>query len=195
MSLELDKRRDPSPHSPIMELNDWTRRLRELFEKAVAFQREGKTDLAAYFSDEEKSFLSSIGLKPINVYDFAEDFADGGEPDWDTFLLIAAARRDYFLHEQHGQLNPSELDASELPARKATLGGLEWLPRIIVKARCFLEGGLCHDIMYCCGGDRNFLRKHGIHPADFLRVVWAAKGNNERVLAFVQKSLQALKAS
>jgi hypothetical protein len=174
-----------------MELNAWTSRLRGLYDKAVAFQRGGETDLAKYFTDEEKSFLASIGLKPINVYDFAEDFADGGEPDWDTFLLVAAARRDFFLHEQNGQPNPRELDASELPARKATLGGIEWLPRIIKKARCFLEGGLCHDIMYCCGGDRNFLRKHNLHPADFLRVVWASQGDDQRVLAFVQKSREA----
>jgi hypothetical protein len=171
-----------------MELNAWTSRLRGLYDKAVSRQRAGDTDLTGYFTDEEKTFLASIGLKPINVYDFAEDFAGGGEPDWDTFLLIAAARRDYFLYEQNGQSNTRELDASELPARKATLGGIEWLPRIIVKARCFLEGGLCHDIMYCCGGDRNFLRRHNIHPADFLRAVWASKGDDQRVLAFVQKS-------
>ena len=171
-----------------MELNAWTSRLRGVYDKAVAFLREGKTDLPTFFSDEEKHFLASIGLKPINVYDFAEDFADSGEPDWDTFLLIAAARRDFFLHEQNGQINPKELDPSELPARKTTLGGIEWLPRILMKARCFLEGGLCHDIMYCCGGDRNFLRRSHIHPADFLRVVWASKGNDQRVLEFVEKS-------
>ncbi len=170
-----------------MELNAWTKHLRTLHDKAVALQRAGQTDLATYFTPEETSFLASIGLKPINVYDFAEDFAGGGEPDWDTFLLVAAARRDFFLYEQHGQTNTAELDASELPGRKATLGGIEWLPRIITKATCFLEGGLCHDIMYCCGGDRNFLRKHGIHPADFLRAVWAAKGDEQRVLAFVKE--------
>jgi hypothetical protein len=171
-----------------MELNAWTSRLRGLYDKAVAFLRNGEPDLRKYFSEEEKTFLASIGLKPINVYDFAEDFADGGEPDWDTFLLIAAARRDFFLVEQNGQLNPDELDPSELPSRKDSLGGIEWLPRIIKKAQCFLEGGLCHDIMYCCGGDRNFLRKHHMHPADFLRAVWASKGDDQRVLAYVQKS-------
>jgi hypothetical protein len=176
-----------------MELNAWTRRLHDLYDKAVTLQRKGETDLGNYFTGEEKSFLASIGLKPINVYDFAEDFVDGGEPDWDTFLLIAAARRDYFLHEQGGRANPAEMDASQLPVRKATLGGIEWLPRIIRKARCFLEGGLCHDIMYCCGGDRNFLRKHGIHPADFLRVVWAARGDDQKILDFVLKSRDAMK--
>ncbi len=170
-----------------MEINAWTKHLRSLYDKAVGFQREGRTSLNTYFTPGETAFLASIGLKPINVYDFAEDFADGGEPDWDTFLLVAAARRDFFLYEQHGKTNTSELASSELPARNATLGGIEWLPRIIAKAACFLQGGLCHDIMYCCGGDRNFLKKHGIHPADFLRAVWASKGDEQRVLAFVKE--------
>lgn len=171
-----------------MELNAWTNHLHTLYDKAVAFQREGKTGLDTYFTATEKEFLASIGLKPINVYDFAEDFADGGEPDWDTFLLVAAARRDFFLHEQRGKTNPAEVDSSELPDRKAALAGIEWLPRIIAKATCFLEGGLCHDIMYCCGGDRNFLKKHNLHPADFLRAVWASKGDEQRVLAFVKEA-------
>ena len=76
--------------------------------------------------------------------------------------------------------------ASELPPKDAELGGIRWLPRLIRKATCFLEGGLCHEIMYCCGGDRNFFKKHGIHPADFLREIWASKGNEEKILAFVQ---------
>jgi hypothetical protein len=42
------------------------------------------------------------------------------------------------------------------------------------------------DTMFGCGGDRAFLEKHKIHPADFLRVVWAARGDKERVLRFVK---------
>jgi hypothetical protein len=45
--------------------------------------------------------------------------------------------------------------------------------------------------MYCCSGDRKFLREHGnIHPADFLRVVWATNGVEERVLEYI-KSVEA----
>ena len=34
------------------------------------------------------------------------------------------------------------------------------------------------DIIYCCENDRRCFREHGnIHPADFLRVVWAAPGH------------------
>ena len=171
-----------------MEINAWTHRLRSLYDKAVHFQSEGQTNLETYFTSNEIEFLSSIGLRPINLYDFAEDFIESNEPDWDTFLLIAAARRDFFLYEQNGKPNPAEIASSELPGREATLDGIKWLPRIIAKGRCFLEGGLCDDIMFSCGGDRHFLKTHHLHPADFLRAIWAAKGDDQKILAFVKKT-------
>jgi hypothetical protein len=172
----------------LMEVNAWTRNLRAVYDKATSLYRDGKRDDATYFSDDEKDFLASIGLRPINVYDYAEDFVTSGEPDWETFLLIAAARRDHFLFEQKGLANPEEIRPDQLPPKRATLDGIPWLPRIIQKARCFLEGALCHDIMYCCGGDRHFLREHGLHPADFLRAVATAKGNDQKILSFVNES-------
>lgn len=173
----------------MIELNAWTKRLREIYDGTLEKYRGGTQSLDdAYFDAEEVRFLSSIGLRPINVFDFVEDFADSGEPDWDTFLLIVAARRDYFLYEQGGTQSVKEIDAKDLPPKRAELGGVRWLPRIIRKAECFLEGGLCHDIMYCCGGDRHFLTEHEVHPADFLREVWAAKGDGKKVLAFVRKN-------
>jgi hypothetical protein len=41
--------------------------------------------------------------------------------------------------------------------------------------------------MYGCSGDRRFLREHNLHPADFLRAVWASHGDDQKVLAFVRK--------
>lgn len=164
----------------------WTTTLRFIYEKAVSLYRSGERNESAYFSAGEKDFLASIGLKAIHVYDYVEDFVTAGEPDWETYLLIVAVRRDYFFFEQEHATNLQEIRADELPARRATLGGIPWLPRIIKKARCFLEGALCHDIMYCCGGDRHFLRERAIHPADFLRVVRDAKDDDQKILAFVQ---------
>ena len=174
-----------------MELNMWTRGLRTIYEKALLLYRDGNRNDASYFDDEEKRFLASIGLRPINVYDCAEDYVTSGEPDWETFLLIAAVRREYYLFEQKGLANPAEIRAENLPPKRATLDGIPWLPRIIEKARCFFEGALCHDIMYCCGGDRNFLREYRLHPADFLRAVWSAGGSNQKILAFVKESEKA----
>jgi len=170
-----------------MELNAWTRSLRAIYDKAVSLYRGGNRNDAMYFSHDEKSFLASIGLKPINVYDYVEDFVSSGEPDWDTDLLIAAARRDYFLFEQQCLTNTEEIRAEQLPPKREKLDGIPWLPRIIRKARCFLEGALCHDIMYCCGGDRHFLKEHRLHPADFLRAVWTAKGDDHKILAFMKQ--------
>ena len=166
----------------------WTRKLREIYDKAVALYQQGNRDLGSYFSAEETAFLSSIGLRPINLYDYAEDMNAAGEPDWNTVLLIAAARRDYFLVHQKGITLTCVTEASELPAKTDELEGIPWLPRIIKKATCFLEGGLCHDIMYCCGGDRRFLKEHDIPPADFLRAIWASGGDNAKVLDFVRGS-------
>jgi hypothetical protein len=178
-----------------MELNAWTGNLRAAYDNAVSLYRGGKRNDATYFTDDEKSFLASIGLRPINVYDFAEDFVVSGEPDWETFLLIAAARRDYFLFDQKGIANPAEIRADQLPSKRATLDGIPWLPRIIQKARSFLEGALCHDIMYCCGGDRHFLREQGLHPADFLRAVWASKGDDQKILGYMTKATRGKRAS
>ena len=31
----------------------------------------------------------------MDVYDYAEDYVSGGDPDFTTFLMICEARRDY----------------------------------------------------------------------------------------------------
>lgn len=169
-----------------MKSDVWTTDLRKTYDKAVTRYRDGQRDDATYFSPEEKRFLASIGLRPINVYDYVEDFVSAGEPDWDTYLLIVAVRRHYFIFEQKRAGSLNEIRPDELPAKRATLAGITWLPRIIKKATCFLEGALCHDIMYGCGGDRHFLREHRLHPADFLKAVWLSRGDDQKVLSFIR---------
>jgi hypothetical protein len=167
---------------------NWTERLRAIYDKTIDLYRGGNPDLSSYFTQEETTWLASIGLRPINLYDWAEDVTGAGEPDWNTALLVAAARRDYFLVHQKGATATTVTEAAELPAKTEELDGIPWLPRIIAKATCFLKGGLCHDIMYGCGGDRRFLKEHDIHPADFLRAVWASGGDQAKVLAYVRDS-------
>lgn len=167
---------------------NWTERLRAIYDKTIDLYRGGNRDLSSYFTQEETTWLASVGLRPINLYDWAEDVTGAGEPDWNTALLIAAARRDYFLVHQKGATATTVTEAAELPPKTEELDGIPWLPRIIAKATCFLKGGLCHDIMYGCGGDRRFLKEHDIHPADFLRVVWASGGDQAKVMAYVRDS-------
>jgi hypothetical protein len=169
-----------------MKSNLWTTSLRTVYDKAITLYRDGQRGDTTYFSPEETEFLASIGLRPINVYDYVEDFISAGEPDWETYLLIVAVRRHYFIFEQTCLGRLEEIRPDDLPAKRATLAGIPWLPRIIKKATCFLEGALCHDIMYGCGGDRHFLREHRLHPADFLQAVWLASGDDQKILSFMR---------
>ena len=43
------------------------------------------------------------------------------------------------------------------------------------------------ELMYGCGGDRAFLKKVQIHPADFLRTVWSARDDDHKIIAYVQQ--------
>lgn len=173
-------------------INGWTSKLHELYNLAIEKYQAGERGADTYFDAADTEFLSSIGLQPINVYDYAEDFVNHGEPDWETFLLVMAARRDFFLYETHENPNSEKIDSSELPPKDAEMEGIVWFPRILKKARCFLNGGLCYDIMYGCGGDRRFFRTNGLHPADFLRAVWGARGDDEKILEFVKLSKSKL---
>jgi hypothetical protein len=104
-----------------------------------------------------------------------------------TALLIAAVRRDYFLVVQQGRHSSQTIRMEDLPAKTAVAAGLAWLPRLIEKARAKLRGEMPPDLMYGCGGDREFLQRVKIHPADFLRHVWSAGTDNAKIIAYVQK--------
>ncbi|MEN9535256.1 MAG: hypothetical protein RIR37_529, partial [Verrucomicrobiota bacterium] len=78
------------------------------------------------------------------------------------------------------------LTRDELPTFGDTLNDIAYLPRILAKARAKLRGELDPDLMYSCGGDMNFLKNHGdIHPADFLRQVWAAGEDDQKIANWV----------
>jgi hypothetical protein len=165
----------------------WNETFLELFDRCHARYQKGDRDFQGYYTRDDQTFLASIGCKPREFFDFVEDHADGGDPGPTTALLIASVRRDYFLHVQKGQASTKEMRTNELPGRQAELDGIPWLPRILQKARNKLRGENSPDIMYGCGGDRAFLSRHDIHPADFLRVVWAAGDDESRVIEFVRR--------
>jgi hypothetical protein len=166
----------------MMTVYDWTKRLRPLYDQALELYQAGQQDPRHYFTRAETDLLASVGARPGELYDFAEDFP---EIDWDTALLIMAVRRDYFRVIQKGQWSAQVRELDTFPARDAELRGMPWLPRVIVKARCRLRGELPASLMYGCGGDRHFFRQHDVHPADFLRVVWAAGEDDEKIAAYV----------
>lgn len=139
------------------------------------------------FGPDEVEFLRSIGCTAQELYDFVEDWCELGEPSPDIAVKLAAIRRNYFLTEQNGEHNGRPIPEGGFPARDAELGGFRWLPRIIAKARAKLRGQLPPDLMYSCGGDRDFLRQVRIDPVEFLRLVWSAKNNDQRILEFVRE--------
>ena len=168
-----------------MSTYEWTNWVKPLYEKAVQQYRAGQRDPATFFDVQEQEALATIGASPMELYDFAED-ADS--LTWETALLILAVRRDYFLVVQHGIASSRRLSIADFPAKDAEIDGIPWLPRLIQKAQGRLRGELPNDLMYCCGGDRRFFRTYNLHPADFLRLVWAVEGNESRVLAYIKSS-------
>ncbi len=171
-----------------MKFSTWTANFRELYDKAFDYYRSGGTDPEEMFDTVQTGFLAGIGMTAQNLFDFAEDGVRYGQPDWETALLITSARRDFFFHIQRGVTSKKVITEPELPEKTATLDGIPWLPRIIKKAHAFLSGELTREIMFGCSGDRRFLAEYDIHPADFLRVVWASHGDDAKVLAFVRAS-------
>lgn len=173
------KTRNPLPPNPY----DWTQLFDRLYVTALDRYAAGVREPAAIFSENEHAEAATIGARAIEFFDFAED---ARHLDRGTALLIAAVRRDFFLNVQHGKLSPHRLREAELPLRKDQADGIPWLPRVIRKAEARLRGELPDDLMYGCGGDRKFFEEHRMHPADFLRFVWAANGDEAKIIAYVK---------
>lgn len=165
----------------------WDQTFMQLYERCQALHASGDKNFNGYYSAEDRAFLDAIGCKYREFYDFVEDFNDYHEPAPSSALLIAAVRRDYFLTIQKGVVSGHLTGVEDLPTFGDMLEGIDYLPRILAKARAKLRGELDPDIMFGCGGDRNFLRKHGdIHPADFLRHVWAAGDEDHKIASLVK---------
>ncbi len=171
-----------------MDNYNWGRDFGAMFSDALEAYREGRRDALSLFGNAQREFLAALGATPQEIFDLVEDTFHGGEPGVETALLLTAVRREYFLSVQRGRPSGQMIDMESLPPKSAALEGIEWLPRIIAKAKAKLRGEMPPDLMYGCGGDRAFLREHGIHPADFLREVWAAGDDTARILDFVRKA-------
>lgn len=167
---------------------NWAAFFGEVFVDCCEAYEDGHKNYNEWFEPEGQDFLKSIGAKPREIFDFVEDCvaAEGSEPTPETALLIASVRRDYFLVVQKGVESTKVVSPKELPAKTDALEGITWLPRIIAKAEAKLRGEMDPEIMYGCGGDRKFLSEHNIHAADFLREVWAAKGDKAKIVAYVK---------
>ena len=129
---------------------DWNDTFYDLFREAVGRYHEGHRNVDGFFTDQEIIFLSSIGCRTRELFDFVETYARTGEPSPTTVLLMAAARRDFFLTVQHGQFYQGKpVIGYDLPGFGDELCGLPYLPRLIAKARAKLVGSMGDDIIYC----------------------------------------------
>ena len=80
-----------------MEHYNYSTRLKAIWDEAVAQYQSGNRSPDTFFDAATLAELTSIGLNPMDVFDPVEDFLDGAEIDFTTFLLVSDARRDYFL--------------------------------------------------------------------------------------------------
>ena len=173
-------------NSPVSNAMTWNDQFLQLFDACAARYHEGERDFETWFSKDDLNLLEEIGYKTREFFDFVEDFCDKQSPSPSTALLIASVRRDYFHTIQNRQKSAQTLTRDELPTFGDTLNDIAYLPRILAKARAKLRGELDPDLMYSCGGDMNFLKNHGdIHPADFLRQVWAAGEDDQKIANWV----------
>jgi hypothetical protein len=168
-----------------MKHYDFPLHFRVLYDRAVVLYAKGQRDAKTYFDKAQMAWLAANGITAQHVYDYAEDENAGGEPGFGHAVLIESARHNYFMNIQHGRSSSIVLEESRMPLKTDTAHGIEWLPRIIPKAKAKLKGELPASLMYCCGGDRRFFKANDILPSEFLGVVWRNADNDSATVDWV----------
>lgn len=173
---------------------DWPIEFRKVYDAGTKRYEQGERTPAKLFSKQELEFLASIGCSAQELFDFIDNLARYGEPAYETVLLTTGVRRDYFRLVQNGLSTGKQIDMDKLPAKKDAVDGIEWLPRLIEKARAKLRGEMPADLMYGCGGDRPFLRDMNVELAEFLQLVWMSGNDNRRIIDYVKQRRAQLSA-
>jgi hypothetical protein len=167
--------------------DDWSAEFREVWDRGVAAWKEGRQTARTMFSPKDAQFLASIGCTAQELFDFIDDSMNWGDLDYETARDVTAIRRRYFLEVMGAKATGRVVPMSTLPAKSAQVDGIAWLPRLIAKARIKLRGEMEPDLMYGCGGDRPFLREHGMTLPQFLQLVWD-KGDDDRAIVEAVKA-------
>jgi hypothetical protein len=162
--------------------------LNQLHDKASANYRTGCRQPSQILAPADFDALAKLGISAQSLYDAVYDLACYGEPDKLVFVELAQMRADHFQTSLQGRPPLRIVEERELPPKSAEFEGVSWLPRIIRKAQCFLEGSLCDDIMYGCAGDRSFLKKFNATLPAFLAIVRDTHGDPAQVLRFLTDS-------
>ncbi|MDO5472265.1 MAG: hypothetical protein Q4F35_02910 [Akkermansia sp.] len=173
---------------------EWNDGFMTLFREAVErYHERPQTPASGFFLPAEVKLLSEIGYTPEEMHAYIQDYATMGDPSPSSILLIAAARRTFFLTAQRGiSGNARPVKAVDLPSADEDFQGIPYLPRIIRKAEAKLHGTLDAGLMFYDEQDRAFLREHGnIHPADFLYLAWTAHGDKQKMVKAVLTAMKA----
>jgi len=171
-----------------MNTDHWQTEFRNLYDRGTLAWKRGRKEPDTMFNDADAAFLATIGSTRRELFDFIDDEQRYGEPDFKTALEVAAIRRDYFLNVLGGKSTGRTISMDDLPPKKLEVDGIPWLPRIIEKARAKLRGEMPDDLMYDCGGDRDFLRSVKMGAPQFLKLVWECGNNDRRIIDAVKKS-------
>ena len=167
-------------------------RLKEIWQKGYDDYSAGGREPGAYLTEEDQQLLLEVGATQQDIYDFTDDYIRYGAPDWETFWAIQSVRFNYFQLIMKRQPGTYIRPPSDYTPKDAELNGIRWLPRIIEKAQHKLRGELDPDVMYCCGGDREFFQDHNLHPAEFLQLVWNHFDNSAAIAAYLEENSPAL---
>ena len=157
--------------------------LHRIWQNAVDLYTKGDSTPDTIVREQDLSLLSGWGLNRMDVFDFAEDWCLHQEPDFSTFLLVHYARWRFFVEKQKSIPSSNLLDPKTLPSKDQKARGIAWLPRILPKARAKLRGELLPEVMYGCGGDREFFTCNHIHPAEFLSMVCFHGDDDDAVIS------------
>ncbi|HEY3897126.1 MAG TPA: DUF5069 domain-containing protein [Chthoniobacter sp.] len=161
--------------------DNWKVEFHHVWERGVAAWKAGRKSARTMFAPGDVAFLAGIGCSAQELFDFVDDSLGWGDLDFETVLAVTAIRWAYFLNVMQGKPTGRIIPMSALPAKSAAVDGIAWLPRLIAKARIKLRGEMDPDLMYGCGGDRPFLRRHHMTLPQFLQLVWD-KGDDDRAI-------------
>jgi len=170
-----------------MDESSWVEEFRAAYLRTKRAYEEGAGTLPECISESDHRFLGEIGCSPQELFDLVEDDVTVGEPGLERALSITKVRWEYFQQVEGGKAPERIRRMSEFPPPGETLGDIPWLPRIIAKAQGKLKGELPSELMYSCGGDRHFLREHGLEADAFLRAVWKAGDQDNVILDYVRR--------
>ena len=163
----------------------WPDGFRTVYDQAKRNYERGAHHPDQVFDASAKAFLATMGCSPRELFDLVEDDCRFGEPDFATSFELTEMRRNYFLNVQKGVATARRVDMDRLPAKSAAIEGVRWLPRIIEKAKAKLRGEMPEELMYCCGGDRDFLRSAHMTAGEFLRLVQDSAEDTQKIIATV----------